>query len=128
MGVFGMPVTGNFLVLVAECLLFILTVLALGLFISTKVSTQRVALMISLIGLFMPTMLLSGFIFPIESMPEILQYVSHIIPAKWFIIIIKGIMLKGVGLEVLWFETIVLSVMAFFFLMLSIKNFNIRLE
>lgn len=126
--VFGMPVAGNIALLLVECFIFILNALALGLLISAQVKTQRVALMISLIGLFMPTMLLSGFIFPVESMPTILQWVTHLIPAKWFIIIIKDIMLKGVGLEIIWMETLILTGMTLFFLILSIKKFNIRLE
>jgi len=126
--VFHMPLAGNPVLLLGECFLFVITALALGLFISAQVKTQRVALMISLIGLFLPTMLLSGFIFPIESMPAILQWISNIVPAKWFIIIIKNIMLKGAGLETIWVETLVLAGMTLFFLTWSIKRFNIRLE
>ncbi len=126
--IFGMPLLGNFTLLVAECFLFVLTAISLGILISTQVQTQRVALMLSLIGLFMPTILLSGFIFPIESMPPLLQGISNIIPAKWFIIIIKNIMLKGVGLGTVWGETLILGSMTTFFLTVSTFNFNNRLE
>jgi ABC-2 type transport system permease protein len=126
--VFHMPLSGNITLLIGECFLFVLTALALGIFISAHVKTQRVALLISLVGLFLPTMLLSGFIFPIESMPSILQWISNIVPAKWFIIIIKNIMLKGVGLETVGMETGILAGMTLFFLGWSIKRFNIRLE
>ncbi len=84
--------------------------------------------MISLMGLMLPVILLSGFIFPLSSMPLPLQYISNVIPAKWFIIILKGVMLKGVGISVLWKETLILVVMSLFFIALSIKKYKIRLE
>lgn len=83
--------------------------------------------MISLAGLMMPTILLSGFIFPIEEMPAILQAVSYLIPARWFLIIARGIMLKGVGFSQIWMETAILGGMTIAFILLSIKKFNIRL-
>jgi ABC-2 type transport system permease protein len=126
--VFGMPMEGSRLLLGFEILLFIITSLSLGILISTVSKTQQTAMMISLMGLMLPTILLSGFIFPIESMPLILQYISNIIPAKWFIIIIKSIMLKGVGITVLWKETLILLVTALFLIIMSIKRFKIRLE
>ena len=85
-------------------------------------------MMISLMGLMLPVILLSGFIFPIASMPKPLQIISNIIPAKWFIIIIKGIMLKGVGLAYVWKETLILVGMTVFFIGVSIKKYKIRLE
>jgi ABC-2 type transport system permease protein len=85
-------------------------------------------MMISLMGLMLPTILLSGFIFPITSMPMALQVISNIIPAKWFIIILKGIMLKGVGINLLWKETLVLLGMTLFLIGLSAKKYKIRLE
>ena len=84
--------------------------------------------MISLMGLMLPTILLSGFIFPIASMPFPLQIISNIIPAKWFVIILKGIMLKGVGVVFIWKETLILVAMTLFFIVLSIKKYKIRLE
>jgi ABC-2 type transport system permease protein len=126
--VFGMPVRGSLVLLLAECFLFVLTALALGILISTRTDSQQIALLLSLMVLMLPTILLSGFIFPIESMPEILQYLSHIIPAKWFIIILKNIMLKGTGMAMIWQESLVLFGMLFFFLAVSIRNFKIRLE
>jgi ABC-2 type transport system permease protein len=85
-------------------------------------------MMISLMGLMLPVILLSGFIFPISSMPMALQALSNVIPAKWFIIILKGIMLKGVGITLLWKETLILAAMTVFFIALSIKKYKIRLE
>ena len=126
--VFRMPVQGSFFLLGLESILFIISSLALGILISTISETQQTAMMISLMGLMLPVILLSGFIFPVTSMPLPLQVMSNIIPAKWFIIIIKGIMLKGVGLTYVWKETLILLGMTIFFLALSIKKYKIRLE
>lgn len=126
--VFGMPVKGNLALLLLECLIFILTALGLGILISSRTRSQQVALMISLMGLMLPTILLSGFIFPIENMPWPLQAISHLIPARWFIVILKGIMLKGVGLETLWPETVILLGMATFLILASIRSFKVRLQ
>ena len=127
MTVFGMPVRGSMILLIAECALFITTALSLGILISTVAGSMQVAMMISLVGLMMPTVLLSGFIFPIENMPWPLQWISHILPAKWFVIIIKNIMLKGTGFSYVYKETLVLISMTVFLLGLSIKKFKTRL-
>ncbi len=126
--IFKMPVQGSLFLLGLESILFIITSLTLGILISTISATQQTAMMISLMGLMLPVILLSGFIFPISSMPVALQVISHIIPAKWFIIIIKGIMLKGVGISFIWKETLILLGMTLFFIGLSIKKYKIRLE
>ena len=126
--VFGMPVQGSFFLLGFESVLFIITSLALGILISTIATTQQTAMMVSLMGLMLPTILLSGFIFPVTSMPIPLQVISNIIPAKWFIVILKGIMLKGVGLSYLWKETLILLGMTLLFIAISIKKYKIRLE
>lgn len=126
--IFKMPVQGSLFLLALESILFIISALALGILISTISATQQTAMMISLMGLMLPVILLSGFIFPISSMPWILQVISNIIPAKWFIIIIKGIMLKGVGLQYIWKETLILLGMTVFFIGLSVKKYKIRLE
>ena len=125
--VFRMPVEGSLFLLGAESILFIISALALGILISTISATQQTAMMISLMGLMLPVILLSGFIFPITSMPLPLQIISNIIPAKWFIII-KGIMLKGVGIQFIWKETLILVAMTIFFIGLSVKKYKIRLE
>jgi ABC-2 type transport system permease protein len=126
--VFGMPVQGNLFLLMGECLLFILMALSLGILISTVTQTQQTAMMISMFALMLPTILLSGFIFPIENMPLPLQVISNVIPPKWFIIIIKNIMLKGVGLGYIWKETLIILGMTLFFIALSVKKFKIRLS
>jgi ABC-2 type transport system permease protein len=82
----------------------------------------------ALLGTLMPTMLLSGFIFPIESMPWLLRAISLAVPARWFVMIARGIMLKGVGLEYLWPATLVLLTMALVLLTASTRSFHERLE
>lgn len=126
--VFHVPIVGSLWLLLGLSLIFILMALALGILISTRTTTQQSAMMISLIMLMMPTMLLSGFIFPIESMPVVLQYISYVIPAKYFIITLKDVMLKGSTLAFIWNEVVVLTGMTVFFLLLSWKNFHIRLS
>ena len=79
----------------------------------------------SLFSLMMPTMLLSGFLFPISSMPKLLQIISNAIPATYFIEILKGVMLKGVGMSVIWFPSMILLLMTLFFLAIAWKNFNV---
>lgn len=122
------PIKGNILLLMAESAMFIITCLSLGIFISIQTDSQQTAMLISLMGMMLPTMLFSGFMFPIENMPVALQWLSNIVPSKWFYRIIKGIMIKGVGLDMIWKETLILLGMTLFFLLLSLKRFKIRLE
>jgi ABC-2 type transport system permease protein len=126
--VFNVPLRGNLLLLLAEGLLFILVSLSLGILISARTSSQRVAMLGALVGTMLPTMLLSGFIFPIESLPWPLRAFSYIVPARWFVLVARSIMLKGVGLAYLWRETLVLLAMATVLLALSTRSFHERLE
>jgi len=126
--VFGMPVRGSLVLLMAESFLFICMALSLGIFISTMANSQQVAMFISMFALLLPTMLLSGFIFPVENMHWILQGISHIIPAKYYIIIVKNIMIKGSGFLFVWKETLVLVGMMILLLLVSVKKFKTRLE
>ncbi|PLX07522.1 MAG: multidrug ABC transporter permease [Marinilabiliales bacterium] len=126
--VFEVPILGNPLVLLLVSFTFILMALSLGLFISTVAKTQHVAMFISMFGLLMPTMLLSGFIFPIENMPIALQYFSKIVPAKYFLLAIKSVMLKGLGLSYIWKELLVLLGMTASFILISVKKFKVRLD
>lgn len=126
--VFKVPVSGSMLLLILETILFIMMALCLGILISTLANSQMTAMFISMVALMLPTILLSGFIFPVENMPEILQWISHIMPARWFIAILRTIMLKGVGIGFIWKETLILTGMTLFFIMLSVKKFKIRLE
>lgn len=125
--VLDLPVEGNILLLLAESMLFIVTSLALGLFISVRAQTQETAMLVSLMGMLLPTLLFSGFMFPIDNMPLVLQYVSNAVPAKWYYIIVKSIMIKGLGFDAIWKETLILAGIAVFFLAVSLKNFKIRL-
>ena len=126
--VFGLPIRGNIILLLMECLLYIGVALSLGILISTVARTQQMAMFTSLLALMLPTILLSGFIFPIENMPEILQWLSVIVPAKYFIVIVKNIMLKGTGFIFIWKETLVLLFMMAVMILVSVKRFKIRLE
>lgn len=121
------PINGSLLLLMLEALLFITTAVSLGLMISNLTSSQQTAQMISLLGLLLPTLLLGGFMFPIESMPEPLQYMSDLVPSKWFFIIVKNVMIKGLGLKMIWKETLILLGMTLFFLSISLSKFKIRL-
>ena len=126
--VFHVPLRGSLTLLLAEGLLFILVSLALGILISARTSSQRVAMLGALVGTMLPTMLLSGFIFPLESMPLPLRLISNIVPARWFVLIARGIMLKGVGLEYLWRPSLVLLAMALVLLAASMRAFHERLD
>jgi ABC-2 type transport system permease protein len=126
--VFGVPCRGSILLLLLESLLYIVTALSLGIFISSITSSQQVAMMIALGGLLLPTILLSGFIFPIASMPLPLRVISNLIPARWYLIIVRSIMLKGAGFSYIWKETLVLVVMSTVLMAASIKKFKIRLQ
>jgi ABC-2 type transport system permease protein len=125
--VLQVPVNGSVLLLFAESTLFIITCLTLGIFISVKTNSQQVAMLISLMGLLLPTILFSGFMFPIENMPKALQVFSNIVPSKWFYIIVKSIMIKGAGFSAVWKETLILGGITLFFLLVSLKSFKIRL-
>ena len=126
--VFHVPLRGSLLLLLAEGVLFILASLSLGILISARTSSQRVAMLGALVGTMLPNMLLSGFIFPVESMPVLLQWASNVVPGRWFVTIARSIMLKGTGLEYLWRETLILAAMALALLVASARSFKARLE
>lgn len=121
------PINGSLVLLVFESILFILVSLSLGLLISSRAESQQTAMFISLIALFLPTIMLSGFMFPVENMPLPLRIVSNIVPAKWYYSIVKSVMIKGLGISGIWKETLILSSMMTFFLTFAIKRFKIRL-
>jgi ABC-2 type transport system permease protein len=125
--VLGVPVNGSIVLLAGESILFTLVSLSLGLLISTGAESQQTAMFISLVALFLPTVMLSGFMFPVENMPLPLRIVSNIVPAKWYYIIVRSVMIKGTGLQIIWKETLTLAGMMFFFLAVAIRNFKIRL-
>jgi ABC-2 type transport system permease protein len=123
----GLPVNGSLLLLFSVSTLFIITALSLGLVISTATDSQQTAMLLSLMGMLLPTMLFSGFMFPIENMPRPLQIISNIVPARWYYIIVKSIMIKGLGFSYIWKETLVLLGMTIFLLGISLRNFKTRL-
>ncbi len=124
MTIFGMPVNGSFVDLFVVCLSFLFTALSLGIFISSVAKTQQIAIMISILGLFLPTTLLSGFIYPIENMPIPLQVVCQVFPAKWFIEAIKTVMIKGGGIEYFWQQVTVMSFMGVVFIIISTIKYS----
>jgi ABC-2 type transport system permease protein len=102
MALFDLPMRGSWLVLFGTISLYLVGALGLGLFVSSVAETQQVAFQIAVLASFLPTLMLSGFIFPISSMPPVLQFVTYIVPARYFLIALRAIVLKGVGLAVIW--------------------------
>jgi ABC-2 type transport system permease protein len=120
-------IKGSIILLFLESTLFIITCLSLGLLISNNTSTQQTAMLLSMVGMMLPTIMLTGFLFPLENMPWILQAVSAILPSHWYYIIVKAVMLKGLGLSYVWKETLILIGMTIALLTIALKNFKIRL-
>jgi ABC-2 type transport system permease protein len=120
-------IKGSIPLIFAEGTLFIITCLSFGLLISNTTSSQQTALLLSMMGLMLPTMIFTGFMFPLENMPWIFRAISHLVPSRWFYTIIKSVMLKGLGLEYVWKETLILLGMTIFLLVVALKNFKIRL-
>lgn len=123
----GVPIAGSLTLLVFVSVLYALVSLCLGLLISTVADTQKAAMLISAMVLMLPVILLSGMVFPIENMPAILQWLSHIVPAKWYIIAVKDVMIKGLGTAAVMKEICILGVMVVALVALSVKRFKIRL-
>ncbi|MDR2204577.1 MAG: ABC transporter permease [Flavobacteriaceae bacterium] len=122
-----MPINGSVFLLFAESILLIFTALALGIFISNTAKSQQTAMLISLMAMLLPTLLFTGFMFPIENMPLPLRIISNIVPARWYYIIVKSVMIKGLGFSAIWKETLILFAMACFLLIISFKKFKTRL-
>lgn len=126
--IFGIPVKGDVWFLFLSSFLYILSTLGLGLFVSTISKTQQQAMMISIFAVMMPMIFLSGFAFPIENMPKSIQTISYIIPLRYFNEIIRGVILKGLGITDLWFNALLLFVMGVMILIFSSLRFKSRLE
>ncbi|AFK04716.1 ABC-2 type transporter [Emticicia oligotrophica DSM 17448] len=126
--VLEMPLRGNLFLLLAESILFIFTTLSLGLLISNLVDKQQTAMFISLVGLMMPALIFSGFMFPLENMPLPMQIISNLVPTKWYYSIVSSIMVKGLGIKFIWKQTLILVAMTVFYLAVAMKKFKIRLE
>lgn len=124
--VFRVPFRGSVTLLLVESIIYSMVSLALGVLVASLTSSQRVAMFVALLATMLPSTLLSGMVFPLSSMPRVLQILSNIVPAHWFIVIARGIMLKGVGLEHLWRETLVLVGMSIVLMLAAVKSFKAR--
>jgi len=125
--VFSLPVKGGVLLLLLLSLIFLMTTLGLGLFISTISRTQQQAMMTAIFFFMMPMVFFSGFVFPIENMPSIIQYVSYLMPLRYYFVIVRGLFLKGVGIDILWTQALALLVFGGAILSLSVIRFQKRL-
>lgn len=121
------PIAGSVGLVLVLSVLYALVALCLGLFISTVVDTQQAAMLVSAVLLMLPVILLSGMVFPIENMPEVLQWISNVVPAKWYIRAIKDVMIKGLSVDAVWEEMGILLGMVLFLVAVSVKRFKIRL-
>lgn len=128
LGVFGVPLRGHLGTLYLLSGIFLLTTLGLGLFISTLVQTQQQAMLVAGFFVMMPFVLLSGFIFPVENMPKFFQVLAQFIPLKYYLTIVRGIFLKGVGLDVLWRDAVILLLWGIGILGLAALKFRKRLD
>jgi ABC-2 type transport system permease protein len=124
---FGVPINGSVPLLLALAALFLITTLGIGLFISTISNTQQEAILSSMFTI-LPSLFLSGFFFPLEAMPKILQIISYAIPLRYFLIVVRGIVLKGVGTEMLWKEILLLSLFAIIIMGAAAARFRKRLD
>lgn len=126
--VLGIPYGGHLGLIFLSSIIYILLSLSLGVLISTVAPNQQVAMVISLMGLMLPTILLSGLIFPIQNMPMPLQIISNIVPARWYIASIRSVMIKGLDIVFIWQELLVMMGMLLLFVLVSVKRFKTRLE
>lgn len=122
------PIQGSLLLLLGESMLFIFAALALGLFISTITNSQQVAMLASLMVLLLPTLIFSGFMFPIENMPKPMQFISNLIPSKWYFFIVRDVMIKGLGFKSVLKESLILVAMTIGFVLIALKNYKTKLE
>lgn len=124
---FHVPINGSVSLLLLLCALFLVTTLGIGLFISTVANTQQEAMLTTMFTI-MPSIFLSGFFFPLAAMPAILQWISYVIPLRYFLIIARGIVLKGVGVEAIYPEVIALSIFAMVIMTAAAFRFRKRLD
>jgi ABC-2 type transport system permease protein len=126
--IFHIPFIGSLVLLLLLSILYIITALSMGLLISTVAPTQQVAMMMAIMATLLPTIMLSGLVFPVASMPKVLQYISLLIPARFYLLIVRGIMLKGSTITQLLSPALVLTVMTLGLLFISVKRFSLNLE
>lgn len=125
---FGVPLKGSVALIFGLCVIFQMTTLGAGLFVSTVSRTQQQAMLTAVFFVVVPMMFLSGFVFPIENMPKIIQFFTYFIPLRYFFVIIRGVFLKGVGLRELWVESSVLLGFGIVILAMSILRFQKRIS
>jgi ABC-2 type transport system permease protein len=121
---FGVPIRGSLLILAIATLLYLTGAMAMGLLFSAALKSQQVAMQISFVATILPSMILSGFMFPIENMPWFLQYISYAVPARYYLRLIRGLFLKGVGLEVLWPDLLAMVIFAFVVMAAATSRFR----
>lgn len=121
-------IRGSLLLLFAESTLFIVTCLSLGLLISNVTETQQAAMLVSMMAMMLPTMILTGFMFPLENMPTFFQVISNVVPSKYYYSIVKTVMLKGLGFNYVWKETLILVAMTAVLLTIALRKFKVRLS
>lgn len=126
--IFDIPVKGDIVFLFVSSFFYILSTLGLGLFVSTISKTQQQAMMLAIFLVLMPMIFLSGFAFPIENMPKIIQYISYIIPLRYFIDIIRGVVTKGLGFADLWLNALILLLMGMLIFALSSMRFQKKMD
>lgn len=126
--VFALPVKGGILLLIALSIVFLMTTLGLGLFISTISRTQQQAMMTAIFFFMLPMIFFSGFVFPIENMPPVIQAVSYLIPLRYYFVIVRGLFLKGIGLDVLWTQAAALLALGTLILSMSVLRFQKRIS
>ncbi|WP_145667146.1 ABC transporter permease [Chitinophaga polysaccharea] len=126
--VLNVGIKGSIVLLFLESMLFIITCLSFGLMISNTTNSQQTALLLSMMGMMIPTMIFTGFMFPLENMPGVFQVIANLVPAHWYFLIIKAVMLKGLGFKYIWKETLVLLGMTLLLLTIALKNFKTRLS
>jgi ABC-2 type transport system permease protein len=124
--VFKMPIEGNIGLLLFVCIIFMLASASFGLMISALVKSQLEAMMVTMMGLFLPTVLLSGFLFPLDNMPFVFQILADVFPAKWFVILLKDVMIKGSGFREIWPYILILFVMAVVLITISLMEIDKR--
>lgn len=126
--VLGVPIRGSLLLLILITMLYVFVALAIGLAISSVVENQQGAVIVSGFGMMMPTILLSGMLFPIANMPNFLQWISAIVPAKYYIAAVRKVMIQGVGIEIVWQEVVPLTIIAVVMIFIAIANVKPRLR
>ncbi len=126
--IFNVPIVGNAGLLFALSAFFLTGALFFGMTLSIKLKSQVLANQLAIIAGFLPTLILSGFVFAIENMPVPLQFLTYIVPARYFIAILRGIYLKGIGLEILWLDALFLAIYALLMIVLANRSFSFKLE